>query len=349
MLQTRAPSPVEVGCTRDRTPIRITRKNFKKIAMATARMKRDILAVYGDDVTPDETHLTFTKTCKGAHGSVLVCHDKTLGRKIAVKQIIPDHDIHNPKTYEGQPTYALRELAAYKRLGTHTNILHLLAVKYSTKELMMYMTFDAMTCNLRHFLRNNKLGPEQKHRFKVMIADAVEWCHTRGVMHRDIKPDNILVDEETMTLKLCDFGLARLLSKCPQRSLSLCAVTLWYRDVRLLLGETKYREYVDIWSLACVFFEIETLGKVMFYHDCNSEIGQLFAIINVLGALPASLSHLPEFNAAFLRAKRPVELEDNLLRDMLNYDANSRPSAYQVTKRLSEQSPLCPNADCNDN
>lgn len=89
------------------------------------------------------------------------------------------------------------------------------------------------------------------------LLSGLEHCHMHGVMHRDIKSANILVNNEGI-LKIGDFGLANTLNN--NHALTSCVVTLWYRPPELLMGSTNYGLSVDLWSVGCVFAEF-FLGK----------------------------------------------------------------------------------------
>lgn len=92
------------------------------------------------------------------------------------------------------------------------------------------------------------------------IFYGLDYCHGKGVLHRDIKTSNILLNNEGV-LKLADFGLANFMStRTKQQPLTSRVVTLWYRPPELLLGSTNYGPYVDMWSAGCVFAEL-LIGK----------------------------------------------------------------------------------------
>jgi serine/threonine protein kinase len=93
-------------------------------------------------------------------------------------------------------------------------------------------------------------------------------------MHRDLKPQNLLVDVETNTIKLADFGLARAIG-IPLRAYTHEVVTLWYRAPEVLLGAPKYSMGLDMWSIGCIFAEMSK-NTPLFPGD--SEIDQLFSV-----------------------------------------------------------------------
>ena len=131
------------------------------------------------------------------------------------------------------------------------------------------------------------------------MLSAVDACHSRGIMHRDLKPQNILVNSEGPTLKLADFGLARAFTP-PLRKYTHEIVTLWYRAPEVLLGASTYGPPVDIWSVGAIFIEL-LIRKPVWRGEC--EIAQLFAIFRSLGTPDETtwpgVTKLRDFNSAF--------------------------------------------------
>ena len=112
--------------------------------------------------------------------------------------------------------------------------------------------------------------------YVYQICRAIAYIHTLGVCHRDIKPQNLLVDTSTHTLKLCDFGSAKILSPGESNIAYICS--RYYRAPELIFGATEYTAAIDIWSVGCVMAELLT-GRPLFAGE--SGVDQLVEIIKV--------------------------------------------------------------------
>jgi cyclin-dependent kinase 7 len=127
-----------------------------------------------------------------------------------------------------------------------------------------------------------------------MMSRAIWWCHENFVLHRDIKPNNLLIAADG-ELKLADFGLARSLSD-PYRNMTSNVVTRWYRCPELLFGSHHYSGEVDIWSIGLVFAELVIR---MPYIAGDTEVHQISLICQAIGTPNEDnwpgVSKLPEY------------------------------------------------------
>ena len=193
------------------------------------------------------------------------------GAIVALKRIRLDTE------EEGVPCTAIREISLLKELR-HENIVKLLDVCHSEKKLTL--VFEFLEMDLKRFMdkESNNLDAATVQHFLRDLLRGVQFCHARNVLHRDLKPQNLLISRDK-DLKLADFGLGRAFG-IPVKKFTHEVVTLWYRSPDVLLGSTQYGTPVDIWSIGCIFAEMAT-GTPLFAG--KSDADQLLRIFRFLG------------------------------------------------------------------
>ena len=135
------------------------------------------------------------------------------------------------------------------RLLKHKNVVSLLEA--FRRKGKLFLVFEYVEKNLLEVLEEHPTGLARDvvRRYIFQLCLAIEWCHRNGVIHRDIKPENLLVNSDH-TLKLCDFGFARIMPGSQEPAvLTDYVATRWYRAPELLLGSTDYTMAVDIWAI----------------------------------------------------------------------------------------------------
>ncbi len=134
--------------------------------------------------------------------------------------------------------------------------------------------------------------------YAYQMFRSLAYIHAIGVCHRDIKPQNLLIDPSTNVLKLCDFGSAKKLIKSEPNVAYICS--RYYRAPELVFGATDYTTMVDVWSAGCVVAEF-ILGQPLFPGE--SAIDQLVEIIKVLGT--PSRQQILSMNSVYKEYKFP--------------------------------------------
>eukprot|EP00123_Amoebidium_parasiticum_P001422 comp12503_c0_seq1/m.7461 comp12503_c0_seq1/g.7461 ORF comp12503_c0_seq1/g.7461 comp12503_c0_seq1/m.7461 type:complete len:296 (-) comp12503_c0_seq1:468-1355(-) len=276
------------------------------------------------------------KVGSGTYGVVYKAKNKETGETVALKKIKLEGDD------EGVPSTAIREVSALMELQ-HQNIVKLLDVVCENARLLL--VFEYLDQDLKKYIDTappSGFTPAHVKSFMWQLLQGLHFCHSRRMLHRDLKPQNLLLDKEG-NLKLADFGLARAFG-IPLPQYTHEVLTLWYRAPEILLGGKKYSTPVDIWSVGCIFAELAN-RRPLFPGD--SEIDQLFRVFKVLGTPNEEtwpgVSELPDFNPSFPQ-NRPKPLNTivsnlcpagyDLLAKMLVLDP-----AFRITARGALEHP----------
>ncbi|KAI3726132.1 hypothetical protein L1987_65929 [Smallanthus sonchifolius] len=217
------------------------------------------------------------KIGQGSYSSVYKARHTKSGRFFALKKV----RFHSLKP--DSVKFMAREITILRTLN-HPNIMKLEGLITSKLSCNIYFVFEYMEHDLSGLLScpDIKFNDSQIKCYMRQLLNGIEHCHSLGVLHRDIKTANILVNNEGV-LKIGDFGLAKFHSPECRESLTSHVVTLWYRPPELLLGCTNYGTYVDLWSVGCVFAEL-CFGRPIL--KGQTEVEQLHKILKLCGTPP---------------------------------------------------------------
>eukprot|EP01138_Halocafeteria_seosinensis_P001657 gb/GECG01001698.1/.p1 GENE.gb/GECG01001698.1/~~gb/GECG01001698.1/.p1 ORF type:complete len:294 (+),score=28.92 gb/GECG01001698.1/:1-882(+) len=269
---------------------------------------------------------------EGTYGVVYKAKDKKNGGYVALKKIRLEMED------EGVPSTALRETTLLKDLK-HPNIVDLNNVIHSDGKL--HLAFEWLDKDLKKYMDSSgsAMSLSRAKSYLLQILKGLDFCHRRGIMHRDMKPQNLLVDSHG-NIKIADFGLARAFM-IPVRPYTHEVVTLWYRAPEILLGQNAYSPAVDIWSVGAIFAEMVNRRPLW---PGDSEIDELFRIFRTLGTpndkIWPGVEKLPDFKQSFPTwpSKPWHKICPGLEEDGL--DLLSRMLAYNPGKRISAKEAL---------
>lgn len=282
-----------------------------------------------------ERYQKMEKIGEGTYGIVYKAKDRITGDIVALKRIRLEAED------EGIPSTAIREISLLKELQ-HPNIVRLYDVIHSERKLTL--VFEYLDQDLKKYLDICQHGLEIPilKSFLYQLLTGVAHCHQHRILHRDLKPPNLLINRDGQ-LKLADFGLARAFG-IPVRSYTHEVVTLWYRSPDVLLGSRKYSTPVDIWSVGCIFAEMAN-GRPLVAG--TSESDQLDRIYRLLGTPTLEqypgIIHLPDYNKSIHAPQNyhppPLHGFSTLVPTLDEYgvDLLTRMLQYDPAKRITAQ------------
>ncbi|XP_048862151.1 glycogen synthase kinase-3 beta-like isoform X1 [Brienomyrus brachyistius] len=279
---------------------------------------------------PQEVSYTDTKVIgNGSFGVVYQAKLCDTGELVAIKKVLQDKRFKN------------RELQIMRKLD-HCNIVRLRYFFYSSgdkkDEVYLNLVLDYVPETVyrvaRHYSRAKQTLPIIYVKLYVyQLFRSLAYIHSFGICHRDIKPQNLLLDPETAVLKLCDFGSAKQLVRGEPNVSYICS--RYYRAPELIFGATDYTSSIDVWSAGCVLAEL-LLGQPIFPGD--SGVDQLVEIIKVLGT--PTREQIREMNPNYTEFKFPqikahpwTKVSEKVFRP------RTPPEAITLCSRLLEYTP----------
>lgn len=282
--------------------------------------------------TGKERYIKGAALGEGTFGVVTKAEDTVTHKIVAIKKI------RLGKYKEGVNFTAIREIKLLQELR-HPHVIEL--VDCFPHKRNLNLVFECCESDLEAVIKDKflPLGTPEIKSYMQMTLRAVAYCHESWVLHRDLKPNNLLIAPNG-ALKLADFGLARVFGS-PNRKFTHQVFARWYRAPELLLGSKAYGPGVDVWAVGCVFAEL-MLRKPFF--PGSSDIDQLGRIYQGLGTpteetwpghktlpdyMEFSKTPAPDLRGVFATA--PPEALD-LLKKLMAFDPNRRVSAAEALR-----------------
>lgn len=292
-------------------------------------------------------YVRLEKLGEGTYATVYKGKERRTGETVALKEIHLDSE-------EGAPSTAIREISLMKELK-HANIVKLKDVIHTENKLML--VFEYMDQDLKKYMdihgNHGALNSMTIKLFMYQMLTGIDFCHENRVLHRDLKPQNLLINKNGQ-LKLADFGLARAFG-IPVTTFSNEVVTLWYRSPDVLLGSRSYSTSIDIWSAGCIMAEMYT-GRPLFPGTTNED--QLLKVFRIMGTPNEQtwqgVSQYPEYHKPYpqyppqdMSAYLPMIDRHglDLLMQMLVYDPDKRITAKNALKHVYFQDLLVDDFD----
>eukprot|EP00050_Salpingoeca_kvevrii_P010608 m.9405 g.9405 ORF g.9405 m.9405 type:complete len:407 (+) comp2970_c0_seq1:150-1370(+) len=302
-------------------------------ALTTATLPSSTGAVPRPAFGTVDTYKKLEKLGEGTYATVFKGISHVNGKMVALKEIRLEHE-------EGAPCTAIREVSLLKTLR-HANIVTLHDIIHTKTALTL--VFEYLEKDLKKYMDDcgSFIDMSNVRLFLFQLLRGLQFCHSRKVLHRDLKPQNILINQAG-ELKLADFGLARAKS-VPIKTYSNEVVTLWYRPPDVLLGSVEYSTPIDMWGVGCIFAEMVS-GHSLFPGSTIED--ELLHIWKVMGtpdgdSWPGLLS-LPDYTPGKWPVYAPQDITAyvprlersgvELLKSFLKFDPRERLSAETAMK-----------------
>ncbi|VVA96523.1 unnamed protein product [Arabis nemorensis] len=274
------------------------------------------------------------KIGSGTYSNVYKAKDSLTGNIVALKKV--RCDVREPESLR----FMAREILILRRLD-HPNVIKLEGLVTSRMSSSIYLVFRYMHHDLAGLAASPdiKFSDQQVKCYMKQLLSGLEHCHNRGVLHRDIKGSNLLIDDGGV-LRIGDFGLATFFDASKRQQMTNRVVTLWYRAPELLHGVIEYGVGVDLWSAGCILAELLAGRPIM---PGRNEIEQLHRIYKLCGSpseeywrkirLPSNHKHahhkpLPQFKRKLREVYKDFSPEAlSLLDTLLALDPSERRTA----------------------
>ncbi|KAG7624083.1 putative protein-serine/threonine kinase CMGC-CDK-CRK7-CDK9 family [Arabidopsis thaliana] len=277
------------------------------------------------------------KIGSGTYSNVYKAKDSLTGNIVALKKV--RCDVNERESLK----FMAREILILRRLD-HPNVIKLEGLVTSRMSSSLYLVFRYMDHDLAGLAASPeiKFTEQQVKCYMKQLLSGLEHCHNRGVLHRDIKGSNLLIDDGGV-LRIGDFGLATFFDASKRQEMTNRVVTLWYRSPELLHGVVEYSVGVDLWSAGCILAELLAGRAIM---PGRNEVEQLHRIYKLCGSpseeywkkirLPSTHKHahhkpLPQYKRRIREVYKDFSPEAlSLLDTLLALDPAERQTATDV-------------------
>ncbi|CAA7037560.1 unnamed protein product [Microthlaspi erraticum] len=215
------------------------------------------------------------KIGSGTYSNVYKAKDLLTGKIVALKKV--RCDVMEKESLR----FMAREILILRRLD-HPNVIKLEGLVTSRMSNSLYLVFRYMHHDLAGLVASPDITftEQQVKCYMKQLLSGLEHCHSRGVLHRDIKGSNLLIDDEGV-LQIGDFGLATFFDPRKRQQMTNRVVTLWYRAPELLHGVVEYSVGIDLWSAGCILGELLAGRPIM---PGRTEVEQLHRIYKLCGS-----------------------------------------------------------------
>lgn len=230
--------------------------------------------------TVDARYTNLAQLGRGNSGYVFSALDTRTGNQVAIKKV------SNIFRDIGEAKRVLRELKLLRHFRGHENIVtvqDMMMDPHSTQDFRdIYIVTNLYEADLGWLIKSSQHLTDRHYKVLLyQILRGLKYIHSASVLHRDLKPVNLLINSECH-LAICDFGMARGIGQEGEGALTQYVVTRWYRAPELLCNVPKYGKEIDMWSVGCIFAEMMR-RKACAFLPGKSPLHQLRLIFSQLG------------------------------------------------------------------
>jgi serine/threonine protein kinase len=223
----------------------------------------------------------------GAYGMVCSALDRPSRKQVAIKKISSAFSLVQVAKR------TLREIKLLKHFHAHKNVISILTIQQPPSNMAefrdLYVVMELQECDLHRIIHSQQaLSEEHARYFLYQLLCGLKYIHSANVLHRDIKPGNLLINGDC-SLRIGDFGMARHMATTPEQHrgfMTEYVATRWYRAPEVLLSFQRYTQAIDVWSAGCIFAEM--LGRRYLFPG-KDYLHQFSLILALLGTPSAEV------------------------------------------------------------